>query len=310
MPRHAKHVAASALILGVFLVVLGFHFSPFGSTDFTPLQGTLQLGWIGPSGSSYQNQQFSIYVDATRNEVWINYEFSTSAFGDHWLQVMLPFTIGGGLSSYGPGTWTVRNVYPFGSIVRLHYRFVATENTTSVPEYFLPRSSHGFLINQTFVYGNRGMYTITLPYGDPVPIQVSDAAWNMSPPMGVTGGGAQINDIEVAIPSQSVLNQAIPGSPSIGTSNINPNVIVLKWLFEHQLSVIVASYTIPNEVASYADRSMLFGILVGTGIGVAADSFFRCYDSKVHVWIWRRLKEMIRTSHSETTVGDDRGMQC
>jgi hypothetical protein len=283
------------LLAGIALFCLGLYFSPFTTSAYEPLQGTLALGWVSPDGKPVegiprvQNQQFTISVDATSRTLWIQYVFTAYIPGDYWFQAIVPFTLAYEAQAYGNATWNFLNVYPYGSIIRIHY-VIDPYNWTN-PRFLTPLLSTSFQINQSFIYDDRGTYTITLPYGQGIPYEISQAAESWSPGIGVTDGGTQANIIEVSIPVNSVLVQAIPGNPSIERPGNYPSILFLKWTFDSQLPMVVVSFTMPNELDRYANRSLVFGLLIGSGVGIAADGFTRCYyDTKLFGWIWKKVK--------------------
>lgn len=144
--------------------------------------------------------------------------------------------------------------------------------------------SAGFEINQTLLFKDHGTYTLTLPYGATVPIQIENQVEHMTPYIGVNGGGTADNILKVVIPSVSIITQTIPANPQIEIP-AKRDSLILSWEFHNQLPAIVVSYSLPNEISRYNSYSILFGMLIGSGIGVAAEGVVRCYEEDAYTWL-------------------------
>lgn len=192
------------------------------SKNYEALRGTLQLGWF-PSGT-YPTQAFRIQIDLTRNRVYLEYLFTYLNSGRYVLQILLPFTLQQDLttSPQSDQAWSFVNVHPYGSIVRVDY-----EGENSGEGYAGGYLTHLFVFNQTLFYCNRGTYSILLPLGADTQRAITDKMAELSPFVGITGGGAE-NAVEIVAPFTSVLVQAIPSDIVVNVPS-NRTLLIFRW---------------------------------------------------------------------------------
>jgi hypothetical protein len=209
------------------------------------------------------DQWFTLEINIARQTATLDYLIAYNEPGEYILQVYFPFTIQSVATNRippGPGSWSFLNVHPYGSIVRVTYQAKSGESQGF-------DSSIVLNLNQSLVQANHGTYTFLLPANRPIPIPAAEKADSVQPHVGVvSNAGARHNIYRVVLPPDSIVAQTLPEGQSFEISS--DNSLVLRWDLGSSLPPLTVTYSIPEELRTYADLSFRSGLAIGIGIPV------------------------------------------
>jgi len=220
---------------------------------------TIQIGYNDTSALKVNG--FYISFDLASNEIAVFWSYEYTRAGTYDLMVILPVRVSAA-ASYLPReavTTSTDNVPGTGSIViaRVSAQSYVNQSNSGIE---LTMKSQDDLIT-----GQRGQYVTYIPYGQTIPIPISDELRRLNYPVPVIGPGAYHVFVSVGLPIES---NDISSAPSIHSPVfINTNLAPAKWYqwsFNSTQSVSIQYTT--GEGAYYQQVLFFGGLVFGVGI--------------------------------------------
>jgi hypothetical protein len=85
--------------------------------------------------------------------------------------------------------------------------------------------------------------------------------------------------ISVILPQQSVIVQTLPADPELIV--YQTGFTMLRWVFG-LIQPVSVTYSIPDQVAAYADYAFWSGLLIGLGVPTTISGFVELHKESEH----------------------------
>jgi hypothetical protein len=258
-----RRIPLLILILGLAFTIFGgwnlvdYYFMSAPSRFKAPFQ--TRIVWSNATGPQPAIQRPTEIGVISENKLYFGFHFLLQGNGTFTTVVAVPFKVvrAESWNQSGAGTWYMKSIGEAGTIVYSINNVRSDAFTTAFVE-----NSIVLTLNQSLVYNDRGVKTVTLSLGDYIPTGLRDGLSRERLDYGIMGGANYT--ISFVVPEEARDLESFPSFNEIIPHPVDHRIQVI-WNVVG-FKTVTLSYSIQDEVQSYLGKLAWGSFFLALGI--------------------------------------------